>query len=371
MAPREQKGPFVLRISLALYSPAGRLSTQQTRPLTLLSRADEGACGMKRLWTNDDLVAQWILQIAELALVEYKEGANRLGFALLLKSFQIDGRFPRQKHDVPIAAIAFVAEHVDVPIDLYPAYDWFGRTIKQHRADIRAFLGVRESTVRDAKAVVAWLVSHALPHDHQIEHLKVTAYTRFRELQLEPPTPDRVERLVRSALRTYEQQFCTAIHAKLTPETRLQMDALLRTATQADQETASDDDGVFVRSAFHELKLDPGLLSLESVLTEIGKMTRIRQLGQPATLFANVPPKVLQHYRQRAATEPPRELRRHSDAVRATLLAAYCHLRGQDITDHLVELLIDIVHRIGAKAQQKVEKALLNDLKRVSGKTNL
>jgi hypothetical protein len=95
--------PFVLRIGLALYSPAGRLSTQQTRPLPLLSRADERACGMKRLWTNDDLVAQWTLQPNELALVEYKEGANRLGFALLLKYFQIDGRFPRQKHDVPIS----------------------------------------------------------------------------------------------------------------------------------------------------------------------------------------------------------------------------------------------------------------------------
>ncbi len=66
---------------------------------------------MKRLWTNDDLVAQWSLQPGELALVEYKEGANRLGFALLLKYFQIDGRFPRQKHDVPVPVIAFVANH--------------------------------------------------------------------------------------------------------------------------------------------------------------------------------------------------------------------------------------------------------------------
>jgi hypothetical protein len=345
------------------------MSIKQFRPL--LSRADEGVSVMKRLWSNDDLLAHWSLQPSELALVEHKEGANRLGFALLLKYFQIDGRFPRQKHDVPVSAIAFVAEQVDVPIDRYPAYDWFGRTIKQHRADIRAFLGVRESTVRDAKQVAAWLVSHALPHDHQLEHLKVTAATRFRELQLEPPTPDRMERLVRSALHAYEQQFCAAIHAKLAPQTLLQMDALLSTAIAAGQETDAEADGAFVRSAFHELKLDPGPLSLESVLIEIGKLTRIRQLGLPPTLFADVPPKVLQHYRQRAATEPPRELRRHPDAVRTTLLAAYCHLRGQDITDHLVELLIDIVHRIGAKAQQKVEKELLNDLKRVSGKTNL
>jgi len=358
-----------LLIASLLYSSVSRLSTQQSR--LLLSRADEGVSDMKRLWINDELVAHWTLQRGEWALLEHKEGANRLGFALLLKYFQIDGRFPRQKHDVPIAAIAFVAAQVDVPIDQYPAYDWFGRTIKQHRADIRAFLGVHESTVRDAKEVAAWLVSHALPQDHQLEHLKVTAYSRFRELQLEPPTPDRMERLVRSALHAYEQRFCAAIHAKLTPQILLQMDALLHTAAAAGSATDSEDDGAFVRSAFHELKLDPGPLTLESVLSEIGKLTRIRQLGLSATLFADIPPKLLQHYRQRAATEPPRELRRHPDAIRTTLLAAYCHLRGQDITDHLVELLIDIVHRSGAKAQQKVEKELLNDLKRVSGKTNL
>ncbi|MCG8348547.1 MAG: DUF4158 domain-containing protein [Chloroflexales bacterium] len=121
---------------------------------------------MKRLWTNDDLIAQWTLQPSELALVEHKEGANRLGFALLLKYFQIDGRFPQQKHDVPIPAIAFVANQLDVPIDLYPAYDWDGRTIKQHRADIRAFLGFRESTVQDYDAMIAHLIVNDVPNDH-------------------------------------------------------------------------------------------------------------------------------------------------------------------------------------------------------------
>ena len=60
---------------------------------------------MKRTWTADELIEQWTLQPNERELIEHKEGANRLGFALLLKSFQIDGRFPRQKHDLPIAAI--------------------------------------------------------------------------------------------------------------------------------------------------------------------------------------------------------------------------------------------------------------------------
>jgi hypothetical protein len=121
---------------------------------------------MKRLWTNADLVAQWTLQPNELALVEYKEGANRLGFALLLKYFQIDGRFPRQKYDVLVPAIAFVARELDVSIDLYPAYDWDRRTIKQHRSDIRAFVGFRESTTQDYDEMIATLLANDIPNDH-------------------------------------------------------------------------------------------------------------------------------------------------------------------------------------------------------------
>ncbi len=41
------------------------------------------------------------------------------------------------------------------------------------------------------------------------------------------------------------------------------------------------------------------------------------------------------------------------------------------ITDTLTELLVDTVHRIGTKADRRVSEALLDDLKRVTGKTNL
>ena len=52
-------------------------------------------------------------------------------------------------------------------------------------------------------------------------------------------------------------------------------------------------------------------------------------------------------------------------------MAAFFWLRGREITDNLVELLIQIVHRISVRAERKVEKELLNDFKRVNGKTNL
>ena len=47
-----------------------------------------------------------------------------------------------------------------------------------------------------------------------------------------------------------------------------------------------------------------------------------------------------------------------------TLLAALVFQRTQEVTDALVTLLIQIVHRIGTRAERRVEAAYVNDLKR-------
>jgi hypothetical protein len=71
---------------------------------------------------------------------------------------------------------------------------------------------------------------------------------------------------------------------------------------------------------------------------------------------------VLQRYRQRTASESPSALRDHPDPIRYTLLAVLCFLRSQEITDNLVDLLIQLVHCIGARAEKRVEKELIDDL---------
>ena len=71
---------------------------------------------------------------------------------------------------------------------------------------------------------------------------------------------------------------------------------------------------------------------------------------------------ILLAYRRRVGAEELHELRRHPDPVRLTLLAAFCHVRGREIADALTELLITTVHRIGAKAEKRVEGELITDL---------
>lgn len=88
-------------------------------------------------------------------------------------------------------------------------------------------------------------------------------------------------------------------------------------------------------------------------------------------LFTNVPQKVLKKYRQRAVSEKLPELRRHPDPIRYTLLAAFFWIPSREITDNLIELFNQIIHRISVRDERKVEKELINDFRRVNGKTNI
>ena len=50
---------------------------------------------MRMEWSAEDLVAPWTLVGEDWSLVGNKTGATRLGFAVFLKFFEIEARFPR------------------------------------------------------------------------------------------------------------------------------------------------------------------------------------------------------------------------------------------------------------------------------------
>ncbi len=63
---------------------------------------------------SGDAHDRWTLRAADRALLGNKTGVTRLGFAVLLKLFQAEGRFPRRPEDVPAAAVEAIAAQVGV-----------------------------------------------------------------------------------------------------------------------------------------------------------------------------------------------------------------------------------------------------------------
>jgi hypothetical protein len=122
---------------------------------------------MKRQWTPDELAEHWTLTESDKDLIANKAGATRLGFAVLLRYFHHDGRFPPYKGDVPTAAMVYVAQQLGLPPELYAQYAWTGRTMVYHRIQIRQALGFRESTEQDIDDLTTWLCQEALRHEHR------------------------------------------------------------------------------------------------------------------------------------------------------------------------------------------------------------
>jgi hypothetical protein len=326
---------------------------------------------MKQNWDLQELIEYWTLLPHELELLNNKTGPTRLGCATLLKFFQYEAKFPASLREVPKDVLKYISQLVNVEPEDFGEYNLSSRTATYHRKQIREFCGFRSPTSEDADDLGDWLLETILPQTLDPQTLENTATQRLRDLSIEAMSLGRLHRVIQAATRTYEQRFCQDISKKLTPESQKFIDLLLTRTQPEDNSAESGSDPQVKIPTFKFLSTDPGGASLEQLFQEIEKLKLIRQMDLPLDLFQGVSPKIVETYRMRAATERLTELRRHSSPVRQTLMAAFYWQRGQEITDNLVDLLIQIVHKLDTKAERRVTEQLTKDFKRVEGKEQL
>jgi TnpA family transposase len=310
----------------------------------------------------DELVEHWTLLDGDRELVAGKRGGGRLAFALMLKFYARHGRFPDDHADLPGDVVEFVARQVLVAPEAVRGYEFSGRTSEYHRAQIRQHFGFRECTVEDARGLQGWLVEHVAEADPRAEVVRDELFDRCRKWRVEPPSEGRVERIVRAAIHGAQTAVCERIVARLSAESITRIEQLLLVADAGDGET---------ESVLALIKSAPGNVSLETMFVEIEKLEAVRAVGLPVGLFSDVTPRVLAGWRQRASVESPSHLREHPRALGLTLLAALLWARERELTDTLVDLLISTVHRIGARAQNKVTNELIGEFKRIANKETL
>lgn len=107
---------------------------------------------MKKNWNNEELMEHFTLLPNERHLVMgNKTEVNRLGFAVLLKYFQQEARFPNKKQDIPKVVIEYIAKQLDISSDQFDEYSWGGKekTYTRHRQNIRSLFDFRELTGKD------------------------------------------------------------------------------------------------------------------------------------------------------------------------------------------------------------------------------
>ena len=220
----------------------------------------------------------------------------------------------------------------------------------------------------DEDKLIVWLAAEICPSEMSRDRLRAALLARCRQEKIEPPTPGQIERLLGAAEAMFERQFTTTMVERLPAAAIAKLEELIVT------DDGDDPDGGSVggkRAFLQELKEDPGPLTLETLLAEITKLERVKAIGLPDALFEGVSEKIVAGWRARAMKMYPSDFAAAVDRVRITLLAALCHVRKTEMTDGLVELLIQLIHKISVRAERKVESEINAEFRRVPGKSGI
>ena len=307
---------------------------------------------MKRKWENHELVKHWSIVREEHPLIRQKRGANRLGFALLLKFFQLKGRFPEKKNEIPRVIRAFVAQQLSVDEGDYEQYDWEGRGIKRHRVEIRKLHGFHRMQKNEYDTLRQWLIDEVVPQAVNERQLEALLYEELRVRKIEPPTYAQIERLINSAHHQFEIQLCDSVVEQLPVKCRRALDRL--TGPQSDSWILDADE-----IPLNQLKQEAGGVGLKSLKAELSKLKTIEELALPKDLFEGLNEQLVERYRQRVETESLTEIRRHPDPICYLLLSAFCSQRSQEIVDSTIELFILLVHRLESRSRKRAASEII------------
>lgn len=309
-----------------------------------------------------DLVADWTVRGDDVEFVSGSHARTQLGLLLLLKFFEREARFPAGPGEFPEGAVEFVSRQATLDAGSLDEYEWDGRTVKRHRAQVRSLLGFRECSVSDADLLTEWLIEHVAGSERSVERVRAALVDRCRSERIELPSPGRLDRITRSALSRADDLAIAIVVSRIPPVVAAAIHELV-------VEDLDDDTGELSTLAW--LKASPGNVSLETMLVEIDKLRRVRQIGLSSDALDSVSAALLVEWRRTAGVESPSHLRRRSAESRLVLLAALLQARECELTDVLVDLFIATVHRINARADRKVTKELVEAFKRVTGRENM
>lgn len=312
---------------------------------------------MQRMWSADELGERWSLLPEDLALLAGRVDAGKLGFAVQLAFWRQHGRFPDDEAEVAPAVVAHLASQIGVSVEALDGYAWAGRSGRRHRVAIIDHLAVAAfDEAADARFRI-WLADDVLPREFGPAALDEELRGWFARSCVTRPGGYRLGRILRSAQAAYDDAALQRVAKRLDAGMRERLDALLR----------DDGDG----TAYARLAADPGRVGLESLLAEISKLEQLRALALPADLLRGLHPDQAKRFRRRAAVESAWELRRHPERIRLPLLAFWCAPREAEVVDGLVELLIQVTHRITVKAERRVVDELVEEAREVRGKAGI
>jgi len=300
----------------------------------------------------------WSLNFNDMDFVEAFNLASRIWVAFQLRFFQTHGRFPSREQDLSSEGLEYLAQQVDVkvPID-QEQFDYRHVNTRRHRVAILKHLGIRRATDRDRSTLRSWISEDCRRSAVTVQEQVASGYAWCLRNSIYIPSDKIMERLVRSARHDFLEDLLASTVRILPANTRHQLDKSL-------SEPRSP-------GGFHLMKNGVGAATLANVLGACDRLTFLAGLDLSSEHLAGIDPAWISMLCRRVERENASEMRRHSDDRRIGLYALYLMDRQKKLTDDLIDLFLEITHRLQTRSRRRVIAKIARDIERVYGKDQL
>ena len=312
---------------------------------------------MQRLWSADELDERWTLLREDLALLAGLPDTSKLGLAAQLAYWRQNGRFPDDEADLAPTVVGHLAAQVGVGADVLDGYDWAGRTGRRHRRLILDHLAVATFDDAAEAGFRRWLGDELLPREPGRPRWRRKSAAWFARESGHRPGAYRLDRILRSACAAHDDAALQRVAGVWTPGRAGGSMGCSPTTVRARRSPA--------------LPPTPAGSGWRACWPRSASSKRLRALALPPDLLRGLHPDQAKRFRRRAAVESAWELRRHPERIRLPLLAFWCAPREAEVVDGLVELLIQVTHRITVKAERRVVEELVEEALEVRGKAGI
>ena len=302
-------------------------------------------------------IEAWSLSFSDFEFIRTYSHATRVWGALQLRHFREQGFFLTAADDVPQEALTYIAEQMGAKVPAHSSFDLASDTARRHRQDILNHLGFHRATDRERRALQEWLCSEFGGRSISVEEMVSHGYAWGMRHLIFIPSPKIMERLARAARHTFRDGFLAKVAGRLSEATAAALEASL-----AEPQS---------RFGFQRLKNDAGAATLENVVEAAAKVAFLRGLDLPHDLLDGIDQGWLVRLARLVEGETSSEMRRHDRGLRLGLLAVYLMDRQEKLIDGLIDLLVELVHRLGTRSRRKVIAGIAADIGAVHGKERL
>jgi len=299
----------------------------------------------------------WSLDPDDAGFVEGFSPGGRIWAAFQLRFFRTHGRFPSREDDPCQEGLQYLGQQLDVTVPDAGGFRFRHVNARRHRVAILRHLDVRRATDRDRSALRAWLLESCRGSCPSVEEQVASGHSWCLANSFHVPSDRIMERLVRGVRHDFLEGFLASIVRCLPTGTRTKLD-----------ESLSEPRGPY---GFHRMKGDAGAATLDSVLGACDRLAFLEGLDLPWERLTGVDHAWVALLCRRVEGENASEMRRHGEERRLGLYALYLMDRHRGLTDDLVDILLEIVHRLQTRSRRRVVTGIARDIEVVHGKERL